>query len=82
MDLFLDIEQEYDLVALAQYSCNEKRSMSHLNNLILNQFIRQGTPNKSLKILAELPISIYWTTNYDHLIGDVLREQGKRVDVK
>lgn len=82
IDLSLDIDQEHDLVALAQYSCNEKRSRSHLNDLILNQFIRQGKPNASLKTLSELPISTYWTTNYDHLIEDALRAQGKRVDVK
>ena len=82
VDLSLDINQEYDLVALAQYSCNEKRSRSHLNDLILNQFIQQGKANASLKILSELPISTYWTTNYDHLIEDALRAQGKRVDVK
>lgn len=34
------------------------------------------------RILARLPISTYWTTNYDRLIETALKDTGKIVDVK
>lgn len=81
-DINLNVDVEQDLVAVAQYYCNEKRSRSQLNNIILNEFASNGQKNKSLDILSQLPISTYWTTNYDHLIEDVLQKQGQRVDIK
>ena len=81
-DIHLDIDIEQDLVAVAQYYCNEKKSRSQLNELILNEFVSNGRENKGLDILSELPIGTYWTTNYDHLIEDVLQKRGKRVDIK
>lgn len=29
-----------------------------------------------------MPISTYWTTNYDHLIEESLEDEGKIVDIK
>lgn len=81
-DIDLDIDIEHDMVAVAQYYCNEKHSRSQLNHLILNQFVSSGRESESLRILTSLPISVYWTTNYDHLIEDSLQGQGKRVDIK
>ena len=81
-DISLDVEIEQDLVAVAQYYCNEKSSRSQLNQLILNEFVSNSRKNKSLDILSELPIDTYWTTNYDHLIEEVLQSKGKRVDIK
>jgi len=34
------------------------------------------------RILARLPIQIYWTTNYDRLIEKALLEEGKTPDIK
>lgn len=81
-DIELDVTLEPDLIAVAQYYCNEKQSRAQLNQTILNEFVPTGTPNKSLEILSQLPIHTYWTTNYDHLIEDTLRQQGKAVDIK
>lgn len=81
-DIHLDVDIEQDLVAVAQYYCNEKKSRAQLNELILNEFVSNGRENKGLDILSQLPISTYWTTNYDHLIEDVLQKIGKRVDIK
>lgn len=81
-DIRLDVDIEHDLIAVAQYYCNEKRNRSQLNDLILNQFVSRGQENESLRILTQLPIKVFWTTNYDHLIEDSLTSEGKRVDVK
>ncbi len=81
-DIDLDVMLEPDLVAVAQYYCNEKQGRSQLNQTILNEFVPTGTPNRSLEVLSQLPIHIYWTTNYDHLIEDTLRQHGKSVDIK
>lgn len=81
-DIELDVMREPDLIAVAQYYCNEKQGRAQLNQTILNEFVPAGTPNKNLEILSRLPIHTYWTTNYDHLIEDTLRQQGKAVDVK
>lgn len=81
-DIDLDVMLEPDLVAVAQYYCNEKRGRSQLNQAILNEFVSTGCQNRSLDILAQLPIRTYWTTNYDHLIEKTLEQHGKRVDIK
>ena len=81
-DIELDVDIEQDLVAVAQYYCNEKNSRAQLNELILNEFVSNGRENECLDILSKLPINTYWTTNYDHLIEDVLKKSGKRVDIK
>lgn len=83
-DIRLDIDKETDLVAVAQYYKNEMGgNRNALNQEILNQFTKNTKENKTLNILSELPISTYWTTNYDHLIEDTLEKRsGKKVDCK
>lgn len=81
-EIHLDVDKETDLVEVAQYYCNEKRGRSELNAKILNRFITESQENSSINLLAEMPIQTYWTTNYDHLLEDILRKHGKRVDIK
>ena len=81
-DLDLDIEKENDLVSLAQFHCNKNRNRAVINNIIFEEFSREREPNENHMILARLPIFTYWTTNYDSLIEDSLREVKKKVDVK
>ncbi|OBZ09133.1 SIR2 family protein [Bacillus sp. FJAT-26390] len=80
-DLSLDIDAESDLISLAQYHVNE-RGRSKLNRIIMEEFTREGVATDNHNILANLPIQTYWTTNYDSLIEDCLRQQGRRIDVK
>lgn len=80
-EIQLDIEKENDLVSLAQYYVNENGE----NNLVQRIIDEVGTskePTDNHKILAKLPISTYWTTNYDCLIEDALDNEGKLVDKK
>lgn len=81
-DIRLNVDIETDLVAVAQYYCNERGNRSRLNDIILSKFVSNGKNNRSLEILSQLPINTYWTTNYDHLIETALQKQGKRVDIK
>lgn len=83
-ELGLDVEKERrDLVALAQYHCNENAAnRSKLNQLLIDNFCKSAEITINHKILARLPISTYWTTNYDRLLETSLEYVGKSPDVK
>jgi hypothetical protein len=81
-ELELDVDRETNLVAVAQYHLNERGTRSRINQKIIDEFSRGHDINDNHRILSRLPISTYWTTNYDTLIEDSLEEVGKRVDVK
>lgn len=82
-ELQLDIEREHDLVAIAQYHVNENGGNRHrLNQLLIDQLTVGAGPTENHRILARLPISTYWTTNYDQLLEQSLRDAGKTPDVK
>lgn len=83
-DIRLDIDKETDLISVAQYYKNEMGgNRNGLNQEILNQFTKNINYNSTLNVLSQLPISTYWTTNYDHLIEDTLEQKAKyKVDCK
>ncbi|RAP35279.1 hypothetical protein B1207_12970 [Legionella quinlivanii] len=80
-ELGLDIDKEQDLVSLAQFHNNE-HGRHRINQQLINELSSNKEPSDSHRILAKLPISTYWTTNYDRLIEDALKENGKIVDSK
>lgn len=82
-ELDLDIEKESNLVALAQYHCNTNQAnRGKLNQLLIDEFSRNAKSTENHKIISRLPISTFWTTNYDKLIENSLVEAGKVPDVK
>jgi hypothetical protein len=82
-ELKLDIEKETDLIALAQYHCNANAAnRSKLNQMLIDEFTKDARVTANHEILSRLPISTYWTTNYDRLIETALTQAGKRPDVK
>lgn len=82
-ELGLDVDREHDLVALAQYHCNDNgNNRSQLNQRLIEEFSRDAEETETHRILARLPISTYWTTNYDKLIESSLTKIGKTPDVK
>lgn len=81
-ELGLKIEKEHDLISLAQYHVNQRKSSAGLAKKILQEFSDQAEPSPSHEILARLPIRTYWTTNYDSLIEDALKRAYKIADVK
>ena len=83
VDIDLDIDQESDLVALAQYHSNEKRGTRwRLNQAIVDKLSDVAAPTRIHRILAHLPIATAWTTNYDRLLERAFEDAGKVVDLK
>lgn len=80
-ELDINIDQEHDLVAIAQYIKNEN-GRNNISQHIMDKIspLKQITENH--KILAKLPINTYWTTNYDKLIEKAIEEEGKVIDTK
>lgn len=81
-EIGLNIEKETDLTAVAQYYKNSKNNRSEINKAIFDNFTLQKTPLANHNILARLPITTFWTINYDELIEMALEKAGKIVDVK
>ncbi|MCB1044431.1 MAG: SIR2 family protein [Acidobacteria bacterium] len=82
-DLGLDPKKEHDLVSVAQYSVNKAGGNKHgLTRTILHKIGIAREPTKGHRILANLPIHTFWTTNYDKLIETSLEEAKKVPDVK
>jgi hypothetical protein len=82
-ELGLSVEKEqHDLIGLAQFYCNKHMGRGGLNQIIVDEFQRRAVLTENHRILARLPISTYWTTNYDLLIETALLEAGKNPDVK
>lgn len=81
-DLQLDIDIEVDLLALAQYHVNEFNGRGKINQILINEFTKSIKTTENHKILSQLPINTYWTTNYDQLIESNLEAVSKKVDKK
>lgn len=81
-ELNFKIEPHTNLVELAQYYVNETKSYHELSAAILNKFPSSADPCENHRILASLPIDVYWTTNFDKLIEKSLQEADKVYDVK
>jgi len=81
-ELNLDLDREHDLVAVAQYYLNRRHDRSRLNQIVSEEFRKPGAPSENHKIIARLPVSTIWTTNYDTLIEDALIANHRKVDIK
>lgn len=81
-EIGLSIDKENDYLAIAQYYCNKQGNRSGINDIVLEAFTKETKNNDSLKIITKLPIDVYWTTNYDHLLEEALKENGRKPDVK
>lgn len=82
-ELGLDVDRESDLVALAQFHCNDNaNNRSQLNQRLIEEFSREALETENHRILGRLPIRTYWTTNYDKVIESALDKSGKIADVK
>ena len=80
-EIKIDINKEHDLVSLAQYYINEN-GRQRLADKLINEIGIEKQPTENHKILAKLPITNFWTTNYDSLLEDSLKKEGKLPDVK
>jgi hypothetical protein len=80
-DLGLEIDQETDMVAIAQYHHN-KYDRSKLDQLIIDEFTKDIHFGENHELIADLPIHTVWTTNYDELLEKAFQKANKRCDVK
>lgn len=81
-DIGLNVDRETDLIALAQFHVNERSGRHKINQLIVDEYTKDAMLTRNHQIIAQLPISTVWTTNYDTLIEDAYKAEFKRVDVK
>ncbi|MDP1743107.1 SIR2 family protein [Polaromonas sp.] len=81
-ELGLEVDKEHDLISLAQYHVNHRGSNAGIAKKVLEEFSHQAEPSSSHEILARLPISTFWTTNYDSLLEESLKRAYKITDVK
>jgi hypothetical protein len=81
-ELRLDIDQETDLIAVAQYHQNRQMNRQRLDRLIVEAFTKDTEISENHRLLANLPIETVWTTNYDKLIEQAFVQAHRRVDVK
>lgn len=81
-DLGLNIENEKDLVSLAQFHVNENQTRSKINRKILEEFTEDAKETENHKLIARLPLSSIWTTNYDQLLETTFKNENKVVDIK
>lgn len=81
-DVGLRIDKETDLLTVAQFHVNERGGRHRINQALITEFAERSQHTANHKLLAALPIRTYWTTNYDTLLEDALRQARKRVDVK
>lgn len=80
-EIGLNVEKENDLVNVAQYYANSKKRTS-IDDLIKRRFSKLLNPTDNHKLLSQLPISTFWTTNYDKLIEKALENNMKKPYVK
>lgn len=75
-EIGLDVEKEKkDLISLAQYYTN-KNQRTRINSIIKESFAdANGVPKEAHELIASLPITDIWTTNYDTLIERALKQQ-------
>lgn len=81
-EIKLDIEKETDLIGVTQYYINAKRHRANINQAIIDNFLSQEAETDVMNLLTRLPISTYWTTNYDTVIEKGLENNHRKADVK
>ena len=82
LDIGLDIDKETDMLSVAQYYKNKRGNRTGIDQIILDAFSKDAQINENIRILSRLPIFTYWTTNYDELIENGIREANRNPDVK
>lgn len=74
-EIDLDIEKESDLIGLTQYYINSKSgNRGAINQQIIKEFSSTEAETEVMNLLTRLPITTYWTTNYDKVIENGLKK--------
>jgi hypothetical protein len=78
----LDVNKESDLVSLAQFHVNQRGGRARINEVLIDEFTRDAVLTKNHELIASLPITSIWTTNYDDLLERAYAKARKKTDVK
>lgn len=81
-ELGLKIEDETDLISVAQFHKNKNNNRNKIDEKIVNEFTDSDVETENHRIIGRLPFNTIWTTNYDDLIEDAHTKIHKKVDVK
>ena len=81
-DINLDINREHDLLSVAQYYRNQRGTRHSINQAIIDAFSKDAAANENAQIVTRLPIFTYWTTNYDEVIENGIKDANRNPDVK
>jgi hypothetical protein len=81
-ELDLSVDDETDLIALAQFHVNHARGRGRINQKLVDEFTKAAKGTENHERLAMLPLECVWTTNYDHLLEGAFAAAHKRVDKK
>lgn len=81
-ELGLSVDEERDLISIAQFHVNKFGSRAKLNSLLIEEFTKDARPTENHALISDLPLDTVWTTNYDTLLEDAFTRAGKRVDRK
>lgn len=81
-ELGLSVDEESDLISVAQFHVNKFASRAKLNSLLIEEFTKDARPTENHRLIADLPLDTVWTTNYDGLLEEAFAAAGKRVDKK
>ena len=82
-EIGLDLDREYDLVAVAQYYLNlHTNNRAGLSQVLRDEFDRHGVYTENHELIGRLPVPTVWTTNFDTLLEQGYARAGRNVDVK
>jgi len=74
LDIGLNVDKENDLISLAEYYVTSKKNRVKIDNSISEYFSKDFEPTENHILLASLPITSYWTTNYDQLLERTFKQ--------
>lgn len=81
-DLNYPLDENTDYSVVFQYYQDKCQNRNKINGLLKNTFDSFSGNLENHKLLAELPVSEIWTTNYDKTIETCFYDIGRKIDVK
>lgn len=81
IDPKLKIDKITDYYDLCEKFVQLHNQRTPLTNLIIKKLRKDFQPSDNHKILARLPFSNIWTSNFDNLIEKSLTDRGKKVNI-
>ena len=77
-EIGLDLDREYDLVAVAQYYLNlHTNNRAGLSQVLRDEFDRHGVYTENHELIGRLPVPTVWTTNFDTLLEQGYARAGR-----